>query len=147
MAICMIGDEQRVEIAAALERARQKPLMWDTWREFAIADERRAITLADRAPGFRRPPTERVMIPVGYRVQVSYEEQPAGMCLHVSVSVERLEPGKLPSYQAMWMIATEFGIDLDDAIAEDRIFVEEYEPGRSAINIIALVEPRPEGHA
>jgi hypothetical protein len=33
-----------------------------------------------------RPPAEFVDLPFGYVVAISFEEQPAGMCLHVSVS-------------------------------------------------------------
>jgi hypothetical protein len=114
----------------------------------ARVEDKAVVKLADRKPGFRRPHRpEEVLIPIGYRAAVSVEEQPAGLFLHLSISVERADPKLMPSVEAIIGIAAEFGIDYQTAIQQGLIWMEEYEPGRHAINLLKLIVPRQEGHA
>lgn len=62
--------------------------------------------------GKRRPPPgddpgHVCIIPIGFRCVFSIEEQPFGWVRHVSVSI--LEEGRMPSPDAMWVIAEIFG--------------------------------------
>jgi hypothetical protein len=114
-------------------------------------EDRQVVKLADRRPGAPNRDTtrhrpEQVLIPVGYRAMLSFEEQPAGIFMHLSVSVERDDPKWNPSVPAFQMIAEAFGIDPKGANVGS-VWLEEYEPGRHAVNIIVLVEPKKEGHA
>jgi hypothetical protein len=146
MAILLLGNEEKVAIDRAIKRARKRPLPFDLGRRMALPDQF-TVKLADRRPGapsreqHHRP--EQVLIPIGYRAMVSFEEQPAGMCMHLSISVERDDPSKMPSVEAVAMIAEAFGI----IPAEAKVWLEEYEPGRHAVNIVKLVTPTPGGHA
>ena len=147
MATLLIGDREKADIAAAIQRARRHPVPLDFVRAAAVPDKP-VVTLADRKPGFTRPTKpEEVLLPIGYRAAVSVEEQPAGMCLHLSISVERADPKWIPSIEAVKMIAREFGIDFAIARRQGLIWDEEYEPGRHAINLMKVLEPRQEGRA
>jgi hypothetical protein len=117
-------------------------------REFAVADKP-IVKLADRKPGYQERPRrpEEVLIQIGYRANVSVEEQPAGLFLHLSISVERTDPTRMPSVTAVTTIAEAFGIDYAAAQQQGLIWMEEYDPGRHAINLLKLIVPRKEGHA
>jgi hypothetical protein len=145
MAILLIGDKEKAQIEGAIARARRHPLPLEIGRQMALPDKP-VVKLADRRPDapVRRFPPEQVLIPIGYRAAVSFEEQAAGLCMHLSISVERIDPKWAPSEPAVNTIAEAFGIQLADA---DMVWIEEYEPGRHAVNIVKVTEPRPEGRA
>jgi hypothetical protein len=146
MAVLLIGQREKAAIRTAVERARKRPVPFDWVRQHALED-RPVLKLADRKPGYRRTiEPQNVLIPYGYRAAVSFEEQPAGMCMHLSISVERPDPKWNPSVPAVTMIAQEFGIS-PNAMNEGSVWLEEYEPGRHAVNILVLTKPRQEGHA
>jgi hypothetical protein len=147
MAILLIGEKEKAEINAAIGRARKRPVPFDFVRDHALPD-RPIVKLADRKPGYRRPTKpEQVLIPIGYRAAVSFEEQPSGLAMHLSISVERADPKWVPSVESVIMIALEFGIDFATAREEGLVWQEEYEPGRFAINLVKIIIPRQEGHA
>lgn len=133
----MIDEAVRSEINTLIERARANPVRWADVKDAAIADVGPTLDLADRKPGFERPPSEHVLIPVGYRAAFSFEEQPIGMFRHLSVGVDKV--GSLPSPQAVMEIAAAFGMDFPPAGGRvGRIWLEEFDPGHHAVNIIQL---------
>jgi hypothetical protein len=143
MAILLIGEKEKADIARAIERARRRPLPIEIGRQMALPD-RPVVKLADRRPGApsrERHRPEQVLIPYGYRAMLSFEEQPSGIFMHLSVSVERDDPKWNPSVPAFQMIAEAFGIDPKGANVGS-IWLEEYEPGRHAVNILALITPK-----
>jgi hypothetical protein len=147
MAVLIIGTREKAEIATAIERARRRPTPLDVLRASAVKDKP-VVKLTDRKPGFKTPAkTEQVLIPVGYRANVSFEQQPCGMCMHLSISVERNDPKLMPSIEAVSEIASEFNINLTEAFKQGLTWMEEYEPGRHAVNLLKIVTPTPEGHA
>jgi hypothetical protein len=86
-----------------------------------------------------------MIFPGGYRVAYSIEEQPPGLCSHLSISVmDRAKPGMMPSPEAVKMIAEAFGVSFPDGA---HIWSEEFDPGEYAVNIVALYAPRQEGTA
>jgi hypothetical protein len=135
MRALIITSEIRAQIAAAVARAEAKPIPFSVLREGALREEVKHLKLIDRKPGFERPPSEHLLIPIGYRASISIEEQPAGFCRHLSISVD--QPGKLPSVEAVKMIAEAYGIK-----EWDKVWFEEFDPGHSAINILELYQPR-----
>jgi hypothetical protein len=143
MAVLMIGATEREKIAQIIERAKRRPVLFEQVRQ-GIADDTDVLRLQDRKPGFVRPPSAHVSFPGGYRAAFSIEEQPPGMCSHLSVSVEgRSKPGMMPSPEAVAAIAEEFGVPFPP----NKSWVEEYAPGEYAINLVSLITPREEGHA
>jgi hypothetical protein len=141
----LITPEIREACTAAVARARAHPIAWETLKQYAIPRDRDRghVTLADRAaPGFR-PVSEGVKIPIGIRAAISFEVQPAGLCAHLSISVDR--PGKLPHPAIVNELAGLFGFTLP-VFEHSKIWVEEFEPGHEAVNVVELVEPRqPQG--
>jgi len=101
MRALIITTEVQAAIKAAIERARQKPIPVEYLQAAEVHG--RVIPLAERKPGFERgTASENVLIPVGYRAAISFEQQPPGLCRHLSVSVDT--PGKLPNEPAVLMI-------------------------------------------
>jgi hypothetical protein len=140
MPALLIDRDVQTRIAAALAFARAHPLPLSVVRAGAVLPDRPMLSLQDRKPGFERPPGANVLIPVGYRAAVSIEEQPAGMCIHVSISVDR--PGKLPSREAVAMIADAFGLTRIDSR-----WLEEFEPGKHAVNVLQVIGEGAHGNA
>ena len=83
----IVGETERAALKAAMARARTHPMPWEVVkREITDHQETDTEPVEDRPPAPERPPSEYVDLPFGYVVAISFEEQPAGMCLHVSVS-------------------------------------------------------------
>jgi hypothetical protein len=82
--------------------------------------------------------TANVILPRGYRVALTFEEQPLGMCKHLSISVD--EPGSLPNPHAVAMICHEYGMRFPPL---GRMWLEEFAKGHSAINLVDLIGELP----
>ena len=143
MPMLMIGETERAKIAEIVAYAKAHPLTFETLRNGAVA-ETDVVELKDRKPGFERPPSQHVLFPGGYRAAFSVEQQPAGLCSHLSVSVfGRHKKGAMPSPQAVEMICEEFGVPFP----ADKMWIEEFDPGEFAVNLVTLYAPTKEGHA
>jgi hypothetical protein len=76
-----------------------------------------------------------IVIPRGYHVTYSHEQQPPGLCHHLSVSVDT--DYKMPHTAAVEMILQAFGMQ---PIAKSlKIWLEEVSPGLGAVSILQLV--------
>lgn len=144
MAHILITPEKQAEIGAAIEEARANVISWDKIRDIAMADPKPTLMLADRV-GQRGPPTSiGITFEGGVTAAISFEEQPAGIFRHLSVSTRDGRQVLNPTMFAL--IAREFGIDIP-LTKPGRGWVEEYEPGRFAINVVVLEAEREAGHA
>jgi hypothetical protein len=144
MAVLIIGADEREKIAEIIAYAKAHPLLLDMLRKGAAPDLP-TVMLTDRNPGFERPPSQHVIFPGGFRAAYSIEQQPPGLCSHLSISVEgRAKKGAMPSEPAVAMIAEEFGVPYPP---NGRMWIEEFEPGQFALNLLSLYAPTPEGHA
>ena len=144
MAILIVGEAERAKVAEAIARAKAQPVPLSVIRQGAVGATRKELALKDRKPDFEWPPTQQVMFPGGYCAQFSIEEQPAGLCAHLSVGVEgRAKKGRMPSPEAVAMICQEFGVPYP----AETMWIEEYEPGEYAINLVSLYAPTREGNA
>lgn len=143
MAVLIIGQTERARIAEAIAYAKAHPIILDHVRKGVVPDKD-TVMLKDRQPGFERPPSQHIEFQGGYRAAFSIEQQPAGLCTHLSVSVfGRAKKGMMPSPHAVAMIAEEFGVPFPP----DKGWTEEFYPGEFAINLVSLYAPTPEGHA
>lgn len=149
--VLIIGEEQKREIAAALTAARAKPVPWQAMMDSVDPSGNPATLLKDRKPGVtevrRTYRSQRVQLGT-YDTAISFEEQPAGIIKHLSVS--SLHAGKVPGPYVMQMVCEAFGFSkwLCEWLADQtintaptlpyRIFLEEFEPGHSAVNILEL---------
>jgi hypothetical protein len=141
MSVLIIGATERERIAELKAQASANPVLFEIVRQGAI-EHVDVLHLKDRVPGIERPPSAHMIFPGGqYRVAYSVEQQPVGFCAHLSISVAR--KGKMPSLEAVKMIAEEFGLDFPP----DRSWSEEFEPGCYAVNLLKVIEPAKEGTA
>jgi hypothetical protein len=150
MSVVVISNRERRLIAIAKAKAMETPVPMAALSAMSYKnqDHRTVKELKDRPEHFDRsqlPPTISVMIPFGYRAAYSVEEQPGGLAAHLSIGTEgRKRKGMMPSEQAVKMIAEEFGIPFPPNGA---IWVEEFEPGEFAVNLVHIIQPHSEGHA
>jgi hypothetical protein len=133
-----------VEVAAireAFAKACAKPISTKEFMALVVPQQNvDVLTLDNRAPGQEnvRPPSHQVLIPHGYRMAISVEEQPAGMVGHFSFSVEAA--GKTPNPVAVEMLLAVLGFELRDANAQ---WVEEFliddKSGGLAVNLLFVL--------
>jgi hypothetical protein len=143
MSVLIIGEIERAKIAEVVAYAKAHPILLDTVREGAVPFTD-TLKLKDRRPGFERPPSQHVLFPGGYRAAFSIEQQPAGLCSHLSISVfGRSKKGMMPSLEVVKMVCEEFGVPFPP----DHGWNEEFDPGEYAINLVSLYAPTQEGHA
>lgn len=143
MAVLIIGAAERERIAEIIAYAKAHPLTLDVMRNTVVADTK-LLKLEDRQPGHERPPSQHAIFPGGYRAAFSVEAQPAGFCSHLSVSVfGRAKKGQMPSEPAVKMICEEFRVPYPP----HKMWIEEFDPGEFAINLVSLYAPTKEGIA
>lgn len=143
MAIFVIGPKEAEAIKAAHARARASPIPWKTLRRYANPrlKAKREIKLADRGPDFSRPPSEQVLIPTGFVLNISYEEQPPGLLLHLSISSPTSDR-TVPLPETLLMVLETLNIDKGLATHH---WLEEFVDGGTigrALNLVVLVEPK-----
>jgi hypothetical protein len=144
--LLFIGPDEQDALKAAVELARKKPLTIHQVMQRAKSMDQSTdvVTLAQRKTVPEPRYVQQVELPVGYRVAISFEEQPAGMCLHLSMSSGA--PGKVPHPDAVKMVLQAIGVDLKDCV---RAWIEEFlidgKPGGNAVNVVVLMVPV--GHA
>jgi hypothetical protein len=146
MSVLVIGKIELEIIARAVAKARKRPIPFDVVKAGVIDRASDVVTLEDRRKtggDFFRPVSEQVLLPVGYRLAISYENQPAGLCLHLSLSIDK--PNRLPNPHALEMISVACGIDVAKP-PPSRTWVEEFtidgQPGGVAWNLLYVIEPR-----
>lgn len=138
MSVLMFNDRVRRQIARALELARDQVMPWSIGQKIAIddrADPKHELTLKDRKQDNPFPRSQHLELG-SYRCAISFEEQPAGLCRHLSVSVKK--PGKLPNEYAIKMLAEEFGFTSGWPPTRGRVWLEEFEPGHQAVNVLEV---------
>jgi hypothetical protein len=138
--VLVLSQNEREAIAYAIERARSHPIPWEVLAPQALADVGPYFQLKDRKPG-ARPQTEMVLLPVGYQLAISFEHQPAGLCLHISMSSP--DPASnVPNQHAMALVAEACGMQWP-AGDRSRLWLEEIIDGPKvgkAVNLIEVVE-------
>src|SRR4051794_26652870 len=150
MAVLLITPEKSDEIKAVVAQARANVIPWETMRGLAIDDSAMptgTLTMSQRKPGSeRRPPSIAVHFEGGVTAALSFEEQPAGILRHLSVSTGRSGKNHLINPTILAMLATEFGFrEFPPSVG--RVWVEEYGPDYWAVNVVELEVEREAGHA
>lgn len=140
----VLGPPQLAAIKAALAAARKTPVALRDGLSVDAGDkiQHHTLALADQNDAHHLAPTYDVLIPVGYRMALCFEEQPDGLALHVSVSVD--ERGKMPAYAAVRALLEAAGLEWATWHAS---WLEEFAPGHHAVNVIKIIEWRAEGRA
>jgi len=146
MTAFMFGPKEKAALQAAQEQARQNPITAEIVnRGYNIGEFNGDLSLADRTELAKRgtpamrPSSEHVMLPNGFSVAITYEDQPCGMCLHMSMSSPKR--GKVPTPEAVTLVLDALGLarPIDECEA---VWLEEFEPGRKAVNVLVLTKPK-----
>jgi hypothetical protein len=141
MPVLVIGQAEQQRIAEMIAAAKAHPVSMQTLRA-AAAPDTNVLKLEDRKPGTERPPSDHIIFPGGYRAAFSIEQQPSGFCNHLSISVMgRAKKGMTPSPEAVTMIAEAFGM----SYPADHMWLEEFERGEFAVNLLSLIKPNTTG--
>jgi hypothetical protein len=147
MSVLSIGTAEREQIARMIELARAKPvpLALVARADMTTKNHKGKINLKDRDPALIRPPSQHIVFSGdNVRAAFSFEEQPGGLYSHLSISLLHGRPGSLPHPAAIIEIAKEFGVPFPP----DHGWLEEYEPGEYAINLVSFYSAEREaGHA
>lgn len=80
-----------------------------------------------------------IVLPVGYCVTYSHENQPFGSARHISISVDRSR--KMPSLQAVEMILASF--DMAPLMKSLSVWIENIDPTTKTINVLQSLEKTP----
>ena len=138
--VLFIGPSEQFEIEAALKRAVANPTPWQALQAIAMGDDKPTLPLKDRPEGVgelrRKYPSQLVKLG-SYIAAISFEHQPAGLFRHLSVSSRARD--KVPGPEVMAMVAEAFGFSGWPPHGPSRVWLEEYEPGRNAVNVVELV--------
>jgi len=140
MTVFAIGPSEHDAIDAAIKRARANPVPWETLKAAALADPGPYFKLADRKPGRPRPKSEQVDLPFGWRLAISFEHQPSGLCQHISISAP--DPHRVPNEHAVAMVAEACGMQWPPG-ERSRVWLEDFIAGSmvgKAVNLVEVVE-------
>lgn len=131
MRALVISAQVSAAIGRAIAAARSCPLTLDDVKALDVGKVGN-LSLEDRRG--KRPQSEFVEIPFGFRAAISFEMQPGGLSRHLSVSVDT--PGQLPGAEAFAMIARAFGMPFDQHVPVGLLWLEEFDPGHKAVNYV-----------
>lgn len=147
MAELILGPRELERMWEIVSYARANPIQIDRVREGAVTGDPDVIELKDRKPGFVRPATQHMVFSTvdgrQFRAAFSIEQQPAGLCKHLSVSTFGPKKGILPLQNVVYQIAALFGLSMPF----DKVWREEYDVGAYALNMLSLCAPTHEGNA
>jgi hypothetical protein len=132
----IVGETERAKLKAAMARARAHPVPWEELKRRTTAqDETNTGHIEDIHD---TASAEFVNLPFGYVIAITFEEQPAGMCLHISVSGPwpRVSPNMVVC--ALVFSALDLPAEADDVWTEE-LLIDNL--GRRAFNALWLVEP------
>ena len=143
MTTFVIPPESITALRKAVAKARSHPTPWEVLKGAVVKRDTDVVTLAERGglPKIEKW-IENVMLPFDWRVAISCEEQPAAILLHVSMSSPK--KGRVPSPEAMMLLTDALGFDWDNVA---RVWLEEFDPGHLASNMLIVLEERAGGHA
>lgn len=136
MTTLVIGPDQEKAIADLMELARANPLT----REY-LARMCQGFDPAD--PATRHPDAGTIPLhftidlPIGVRVTYTEEQQPIGMCRHLSVSIDKLE--WVPAPPVVDELLSQFGFVGRTGAPELIIWPEHYASGRIAMNALEQI--------
>lgn len=142
MGVLLFGPEEKVAIADALTKARQNAIPWEVLEPIADGSAIDSLDLDEREGDVesvrRKYPAQHVVLGT-YRIAISFEYQPVGLFRHLSIS--SAVKGKVPGLEVLAAVLVEFGFSGCPLQRPGRIWIEEFQPGWRAVNVIELDPP------
>jgi hypothetical protein len=122
MRVLVIDEKAKEKISKLIDYANA--------HQYSMKDLKKVI-FGDHPPAGDYP-EHVIALHKGYKVVFSIEEQPVGLCKHLSISVDT--KGKAPSVEAVELIMDEFGMgnDIHDCL---NVWVEEE---HQTVNVLTL---------
>jgi len=139
MGALIIGKHERALIRATMARMHANIIPLAT----VVTDMRPykpVVGHGERKP--KKIATQFIVLPEGFGIVCAFEDQPAGLTLHLRISVAGADG--MPSEPAVRMILEAFGVAGGQW---DGVWVEEFLPGAHGVNVVKVVKPRTAGHA
>ena len=141
MGVLVLGPAEKAKIADAVAKARANPMPWEAGE--MIVDHAPTDTLAlNNRPANTTEVRKKYQsqgVELGtYQIAISFEYQPAGLFRHLSIS--SAHPGRVPGLEVVIMVLQEFGFSGWPLQRPNRTWMEEYQPGRHAFNVLELEE-------
>ncbi len=133
MTFTITPTEQKT-IDEALKLARANVIPWSVLASITVATDG-VMTLGDRQPDHKRPSSINVYLSDGVRAALAFEDQPAGIFKHVSVSVD--DQRRPPPFMVLLAVYEAFGFRHIPP-KQGRVWIEEFRPGWYCINMIEL---------
>ena len=136
MSALSIGPEETAQIGALVKKAFDQPVTLEMLlRQIAAAQSVSDHTTRDKEVNAFYDQFS-IAIPFGYKAVFTVEQQPTGMCRHLSFSsgVE----GKVPNTIAVEMLMKEFGFK--GTLDQCQVWPEEFGQRRIAINVLEPIE-------
>jgi hypothetical protein len=146
MSVLVIGDDERDAIEQATARARANPMPFDVLQSIAadVSSSTPHLQLADRKQGVAaaraKYPSQHVTLGT-YDAAISFEWQHDTLARHLSVS--SATKGMLPGPEVFAMILKAFGFSGFPPTRPYQVWIEEFEPGHNAINLVEMVDVPP----
>jgi hypothetical protein len=137
--VLVLGPAERARIDEAVATARANPTPWEAGEMIADGSDTNSLDLDERKGNVAeiraRYPAQHVMLGT-YRIAISFEQQPAGLFRHLSISTE--QKGRVPGLEVVIMVVEAFGFSGWPLQRPSRTWMEEYQPGRHAFNVLEL---------
>lgn len=145
MTVFLLTADDEAAIKAALGKARTQPVPLDVLMQQVAANRdmqsKTVVKLEDRKTDPIDRHIEHIELPFGYRISISCEQQPAGLIAHFSMSSPR--KGFTPRPETVEMVLK--AADLDGEPRQ--VWLEEFEPGHFAVNVVVVLQHAIAGHA
>lgn len=139
MSVLFIGPEETAKIALAIAEAKKNATPWEALAAIAEGSPTPVYNLADRKPGVeaarKQYPAQHLMLGT-YHVAISFEHQPAGLFRHLSISSQNKR--MVPGLEVLLAVLEAFGFSGWPLQRPNRIWMEEFEPGWRAVNVVEL---------
>lgn len=131
MSVLIIDEAIKAQVNELIAKALENPVQWDKIKHLAVKAGEPLPPQAQRPDDVPEP--QKIIIG-SYRCAYSVEEQPHGMCRHLSVSTPK--PGMVPNPIAMKLIVELFGFTRTEPAHE---WLEEFDHNHHAHNIAQLM--------
>jgi|SRR6187402_382844 len=137
--VLVLGPAERARIDEAVTAARANPMPWEAGEMIADGSGTTSLDLDERKGNVAEirhtyPPQH---ITLGtYRIAISFEQQPAGLFRHLSIS--SAQKGRVPGLEVVIMVLEAFDFSGWPLQRPNRTWMEEYQPGHHAFNVLEL---------
>ena len=141
MGVLVIGSNERAKVIEAVAKARANPMPWEAGEMIVDHTPTHTLAINDRPPNtteVRKRYQSQGIVLGTYQIAFSFAHQPAGLFRHLSIS--SAQKGRVPGLEVVIMVLEEFGFSGWPLQRPNRTWMEEFQPGHHAFNVLELEE-------